>query len=117
LGVPAEDVEDTAQEVFTTVFRKLGSFEGRSSLRTWLCGITISVARNHTRKRRRREELGTPPARSSTTAATDSAESIDLVTRCLGDLDEGLLIVFILAELEQLTAPEIAEVLTLNVNT
>src|SRR2546423_404581 len=57
LGVPHEDVEDTAQEVFTTVFRKLGAFEGRSSLKTWLCGIAIGVARNHTRKRRRREAL------------------------------------------------------------
>src|SRR4051812_14369761 len=109
LGVAHEDVEDTAQEVFTTVFRKLGTFEGRSSLRTWLCGIAIGVARNHTRKRQRREEAGIPTQPAATTSGSESAENIDLVSRCLADLEENLRMVFILAELEQLTAPEIAE--------
>ena len=117
LGVSRDDIEDAAQEVFTTVFRKLATFEGRSSLRTWLCGIAVGVARNHTRKRSRRAELGAPlPARSDTSPA-ESTEALDLVSRCLADLDEGLRMVFVLAELEQLTAPEISEVLTVNVNT
>jgi RNA polymerase sigma-70 factor (ECF subfamily) len=38
------DVEDAVQEVFIRVYRGLGSFEGRSSLSTWIW----SVARNHT---------------------------------------------------------------------
>jgi RNA polymerase sigma-70 factor (ECF subfamily) len=117
LGVSKEDIEDTAQDVFTTVFRKLGTFEGRSSLRTWLCGITVAVARNHTRKRHRREGLGVPAAPPATPSASESTEALDLVSRCLADLDDGLRMVFILAELEKLTAPEIAEVLALNVNT
>lgn len=116
LGVAREDVEDAAQEVFTTVFRKLGAFEGRSSFRTWLCGIAVGVARNHTRKRSRRAELGTPAAPEAH-SPSESAEAHDLVRRCLADLDESLRLVFILAELEQLTAPEIAEALTINVNT
>ena len=116
LGVSRDDIEDVAQEVFTTVFRKLGSFEGRSSLRTWLCGIAVGVARNHTRKRSRREGAGAPLPQASATPA-ENAETLDLVSKCLSELSEELRLVFILAELEQLTAPEIAEVLTINVNT
>jgi RNA polymerase sigma-70 factor (ECF subfamily) len=37
--------------------------------------------------------------------------------RCLDDLDEAKREVFVLAELEQATAPEIAEALQLNLNT
>ena len=117
LGVDGADVEDAAQEVFTTLFRKLGTFAGRSSFRTWLCGIAVGVARNHTRKRSRRAGLGTPASAAGAPSLSESAEAHDLVRRCLDDLDEGLRMVFILAELEQLTAPEIAEALTLNVNT
>jgi RNA polymerase sigma-70 factor (ECF subfamily) len=39
------------------------------------------------------------------------------VARVLGDLDEAKREVFVLGELEQLTAPEIAETLGVNVNT
>jgi RNA polymerase sigma-70 factor, ECF subfamily len=117
LGVPSEDTEDAAQEVFSTVFRKLSAFEGRSSLRTWLCGIAVGVARNHTRKRKRRTGLDAALPQPEATSPAESTEALDLVTRCLEDLDENLRMVFVLAELEQLTAPEIAEVLTVNVNT
>jgi RNA polymerase sigma-70 factor (ECF subfamily) len=117
LGVSTEDVEDAAQEVFTTVFRKLGTFEGRSSLKTWLYGIAVGVARNHTRKRQRRGGVGAPLEAPSVASVSERTEALDLVARCLSELDEGLRMVFILAEQEQLTAPEIAEVLTLNVNT
>lgn len=117
LGVAQEDAEDAAQEVFMTVFRKLSAFEGRSSLRTWLCGIAAGVARNHTRKRRRREVAGRSLWAPGSTSPVENTEALDLVSRCLAQLDESLRMVFVLAELEQLTAPEIAEALTINVNT
>ena len=44
LGVPECDVEDVCQEVFVVVHRKLGDFEGRSSLRTWIYGICARTA-------------------------------------------------------------------------
>ena len=51
MGVPFEDVEDAAQEVWLAVHRQLPLFEGRSSLRTWLFGIVVNVARNRRRTR------------------------------------------------------------------
>ncbi|MCA2978359.1 MAG: sigma-70 family RNA polymerase sigma factor [Myxococcaceae bacterium] len=117
LGVARADVDDAAQEVFLAVYRKLGTFEGRSSLRTWLCGIAVGIARNHTRKTRRREAASEQLPSPGAPRTGEATEALDLVGRCLDELDEPLRMVFVLAELQQLTAPEVAEVLTVNVNT
>ena len=47
LGVPESAIEDVVQEVFLVVHRKLGEFEGRSSMRTWLFGIALLVVRHY----------------------------------------------------------------------
>ena len=63
LGVPESDVEDVCQEVFVVVHRKLGDFEGRSSLRTWIYGICARTASDYRRSGRVRREVVTdaPP--------------------------------------------------------
>lgn len=38
--------DDVAQDVFLTVYRRIGTFRGQSSLRTWLLAITRNVALN-----------------------------------------------------------------------
>ena len=52
-----EEARDLTQEVFLQVYRTLGGFEGRSSLRTWFYRIVVNQARNRQRwwRRRRRE--------------------------------------------------------------
>ncbi|HEY0707983.1 MAG TPA: sigma-70 family RNA polymerase sigma factor, partial [Polyangia bacterium] len=50
-GVPRSAVDDAVQEVFLVVHRKLPTFEGRSSMRTWLWTIVRRVVRDHMRKR------------------------------------------------------------------
>jgi hypothetical protein len=54
LGVDASSLDDVVQEVFVIAHRRLPSFEGRSSVSTWLFGITLRVARDHRRSRARR---------------------------------------------------------------
>jgi RNA polymerase sigma-70 factor (ECF subfamily) len=51
-----EEARDLAQDVFLQVYRMLGRFEGRSSLRTWIYRITVNLCRNRQRSwmRRRR---------------------------------------------------------------
>src|SRR5690606_10420520 len=51
LGVDAAHVEDAVQDVFMVVLSRADGFEGRSSLRTWLYGIALRVARTHRRRR------------------------------------------------------------------
>lgn len=52
-----EEARDVAQEVFLQVYKRLGSFEGRSSLRTWIYRIAINQCHNRRRfwRRRRRD--------------------------------------------------------------
>jgi len=52
-----EEARDVAQEVFLQVYKRLGGFEGRSSLRTWIYRIAINQCHNRRRfwHRRRRD--------------------------------------------------------------
>ena len=52
-----EEAKDLSQDVFLQIFRVLGRFEGRSSLKTWIYRIVVNQCRNRQRwwRRRRRE--------------------------------------------------------------
>lgn len=127
LGVPEASVDDALQEVFLVVHRRLHEFEGRSSLKTWLFGIVLGVARNQRRSARRRapegalasevdDELPSPSGRNPEGSA-QAAEAVRTLHALLDELDEDKRQVFVMADLEELTAPEIAAALSLNVNT
>ncbi|MEZ4451254.1 MAG: RNA polymerase sigma factor [Nannocystaceae bacterium] len=121
LGVPAASVEDTTQEVFLILHRRRGDFRGDSSVRTWLHGITVHVAR------RQRDALWRRAQETSTLAevATPSTPEHDLdrrqALRTLDRLLDGLADeqreVFVLAEVAGCSAPEIATILGVKLNT
>lgn len=126
LGVPDAEVDDAMQEVFMIVHRRLHEFQGRAALRPWVCAIVTRVASDHRRALRRKS----PHAGASVDADTlpderardphDSAvreEGVRRLHRMLDALDDEKRAVFVLAELEQMSAPEIAEALQENVNT
>jgi RNA polymerase sigma-70 factor (ECF subfamily) len=48
LNQPA-DAPDVVQEVFVKVFRNLGQFQGKASLKTWIYRIAVNEAYNHRR--------------------------------------------------------------------
>ena len=122
LGVPEPHVDDAAQEVFMVVHRRLGDFEGRSSLKSWIFAIVLRVASQARRSAQRLAVRALPsdlaaPERDDPYEATAQAQARDLVYQLLEELDDDKRAVFILAELEQLTVPEIAEVLSIKLNT
>ncbi len=45
----AEEAKDVAQDVFLQVYRTLGRFEGRSSLKTWIYRIVVNQCHNRHR--------------------------------------------------------------------
>jgi RNA polymerase sigma-70 factor (ECF subfamily) len=121
LGVPAAQLDDAAQDVFLVVQRKLDRLRPGAAVQSWVFAITVRVASEYRRRgARRRTELldeaiadGAPgPARLH-----ELHESVQLLHEVLGDLDEDKRAVYVLCELEQLSVPEIAEVLGANLNT
>jgi RNA polymerase sigma-70 factor (ECF subfamily) len=122
LGVPDASVEDAVQDVFLVVHRRLAEFAGRSALRTWLFGIVLHVARNHRRRERRKGgcaplEVDVADAGPGPHEEAVTSEAFELLARLLEELDEAKREVFVLGELSQMTAPEIAEALGIPVNT
>lgn len=122
LGVPLSVVDDVVQDVFLVAHRKLAEFEGRSSLRTWLFGITRKVARDYRPNRaaeaRETADLDTlPTADSSPLVLAERAQSAQLLQALLDELEEDRRAAFILVDLEELSVPEAADALGVNVNT
>jgi RNA polymerase sigma-70 factor, ECF subfamily len=129
LGVHEGAVDDVVQETFLVVHRRLAEFEGRSSVKTWLFGIVLRVVRDHRRHLRRKEphsmrpEAPTDP--ETLTASPEQGpheravktEAVRALHAILDELDDEKRELFILAELEQMTAPEMAEALGVNLNT
>jgi RNA polymerase sigma-70 factor (ECF subfamily) len=52
MGVPRQEIEDVASEVFYKVFRSLHRYEPSHALSTWLYRITVNAALDHRRARR-----------------------------------------------------------------
>jgi RNA polymerase sigma-70 factor (ECF subfamily) len=125
LGVSPDAVDDVAQDVFLVVHRRLAEFEGRAELRTWLYSIVLHTVRDQRRlvRRKRRPEVGAEPLESSVEPSggpheeAERAEEVRRLYALLDELDEDLRDVFVLSELEELSAPEIAQVTGANVNT
>jgi RNA polymerase sigma-70 factor (ECF subfamily) len=122
LGVPPASLDDVVQDVFVVVHRRLPDFEGRSSVKTWLFGIVLRISRDHRRAVRRKGGLapldeGMADGRPSPLEATVQSEALQRIHDLLGELDDAKREVWIMAEFEQMTVPEIAEVLGINHNT
>ena len=120
-GVPAAALDDAAQEVFAVVHRRLSEFDGRTSLRSWLWGIARRVASGHQRTehraQRRLEVVSAPEPIAAPDEALARAQNVALVERCLAAIDDDHREVFLLAEIEGCSAPEIVEMLGIKLNT
>jgi len=110
-GLREPDLDDGLQEVFLVVHRRLPTFQGRSSLRTWLYGISWRVAVAHLRRVRhvRETSMAELPEPRHDGATTDLDIRRDLL-RALDTLDDDQRAVFVLYEIEQLGMKEVAEI-------
>jgi RNA polymerase sigma-70 factor, ECF subfamily len=118
-GTPEALLEDAAQEVFVVVHRRLAEWQGRAAITTWLFAIARRVASAQRRRGDRRTEtlVDEPAGDADTFADMSRAQAAATVMRILEQMDEDKRIVFALVELEQLSVPEVARILELNLNT
>lgn len=124
LGVSENAVDDVVQDVFLVVHRRLRDFEGRSSMKTWIFGITLRVISDHRRTIRRKGGLAPLPddevlgdRGEGPVAALEKRQAARVLHALLEELDDEKRTVFVLAELEELGAKEIAELVGVPVNT
>ncbi|MFT3771766.1 MAG: sigma-70 family RNA polymerase sigma factor [Minicystis sp.] len=124
MGVPPAQVDDAVQEVFVVVHRRLGEFEGRAALTTWLYRIVARVAM-HARRSALRKGIADPEDPDAIAGEEADgphehaarAEGMRTLRRVLDELDDDKRIVFVLAEYEELSVRDIAAALDENVNT
>ena len=128
------DCCDVVQEVFLKVFRNIGSFQGKSSLKTWIYRISVNEAHNHRRwfSRHKRPEVGfeageegnspnyqeilPDPGRSAFDLAADH-ETQALIEDALWDLNPAFREAVVLRDIEDLSYEEIADVLQVSLGT
>ncbi|EDM74559.1 hypothetical protein PPSIR1_29153 [Plesiocystis pacifica SIR-1] len=123
LGVPEHALDDACQDVFLVAARRLDDFEGRSSMKTWLFGIAMRVVRSHRRSawrhRRKVDALAAAapllrPVSERPHARQDAQRTL---AQLLAELGEEQRSIYVLVELEGLSAVEVARGFGLNVNT
>lgn len=127
------DACDVAQEVFLKIFRNVGNFQEKSSLRTWIFRIAVNEAHNHRRwfaRHCKREvaieksedernyslEHAPDPGRSPFDQALDS-ETRALIERALAEINPVFRAAVVLRDIENLSYEEIAEILQVSLGT
>lgn len=118
------DVDDLAQQVFIAIHKALPKFRGDSEVTTWIYGISTRVVLQHLRGRRRyRAMIDRFEAASSfgSAATPTSPEETAAQRQALRRVWGALLrikperrVVFVLYEIEGLSAPEIAQALQIS---
>lgn len=112
--------DDLAQEVFIRAFRALVGFEGRSAFGTWLYRIAYNIYLNNRTRVRRFCELPDDYAHVAAPESSLSAPRSDLrrdLSAAIEALPERYRAVVVLYYLEEVTYPEIADILAVPLGT
>lgn len=121
-GVPRTDADDAAQEVFLVLHRRFSDYDGRASFQRWLAGIARRVASDRRRasarkSRRLRLVAASVEAPPGLVRRLERAEAVSFIDRFIQSLPESRRLVFLSAEVQGMTAPEIAEAYGVKLNT
>lgn len=125
------DAQDVTQEVFVQVMRKLPSFRGEAAFPTWLYRVAVNAALAFRRKRAVREEhrlqssiedfcehgARLTPVRHWVHEPEQPVldrETHELIEEAIASLPEGYRDVFVLADVEELSNAEIAQMLDIS---
>jgi RNA polymerase sigma-70 factor (ECF subfamily) len=125
------DAEDVTQDVLMQVVRKLDTFRGEAQFPTWLHRVTVNTALAHRAKRARRQEhevheepdqvtrdgQHAQPARPWNVAPDQLAinhETQQLLEQAIADMPEMYRDVYVLADVEGMSNPEIGALLGLS---
>lgn len=127
LGVPASAADDVVQDVFLVLHRRLAEYDGRASMQSWVYGILANTVRDYRRAYRRKqaplvatqrdEDWGPASSRGSPELRAERGQDVALLMELLDELPEAQRELIVLADLEQLSVPEICSCIGGNSNT
>jgi RNA polymerase sigma-70 factor (ECF subfamily) len=122
LGLPESDADDAAQQVFITASRRVSDMRGGSE-RAFLYGVAVNTAAKWRETSARRREEPEAELERMEASVPSAEELLDrrnarlLLDALLDAMPLELRVVFVLYEIEQQTAPEIAEALAIPLGT
>jgi len=133
LGNRAE-AEDLSQDIFITVFKRIETFRGDSSLSTWLYRVTVNHCKNRIKYLSRRHDLmkreyddatecGRGDGRAVAGAVHRPDEIVEamqtegLIQKALESIDEDHRTILILREIECMSYTQIGEIMLLEEGT
>lgn len=118
------EAEDVTQEVFITLFRKIGGFRGEAAFTTWLHRLTVNQVLMHFRKRkaRKEEQAEDDTEQTDTGGRVDGTHTMPLIDRialdaALEQLPPGYRAAFVLYDIEGYEHEEVARLLGCAVGT
>jgi RNA polymerase sigma-70 factor (ECF subfamily) len=125
LGVEAESMDDVVQEVFIVVHQRLHTLERPEAIRSWIYGVVRRTVSHYHRARRAKSLSGAPVVDADSLETnvptpfelTEQSGQVKLLETLLLELTPNQREVFVLAEIHELSAPEIAEALEIPLNT
>jgi RNA polymerase sigma-70 factor, ECF subfamily len=122
LGVATRDLEDVTHEVFLSVYRKLADFDCQRPLRPWLFSFAFRAASDYRKLARHRVELigiegDAEAAEPSAVETLISEEDRRLIEAALLRVPLERRALLLLHEVDGFTIPEVAEALSLPLNT
>ncbi len=116
------EIDDLVQIVFSRAFVALESFEGKSTISTWLYRITVNTTHNLMRQRFRRDRMQRAvrwfdSGRGADRVQPSKVEARDEAQRILERLRPELRQIFVLYHYEGLTLQEISEIVERPIST
>lgn len=111
------DADDLAQDALVKAYRSFGSFDGRSSLTTWLYTVARNQFLDHRRSklfhwRSRESELSDfdPSSLPNAEQLLDERQKVETLWKALRRIDEKFRTPLVLAEIDGLGYEQIAEI-------
>ncbi len=124
-----EDAEEVLQDVFVTIYKKLGAFEGKSAFSSWLYRITVNTALMLIRKRKQTPTISVEEislsVKESWTGDTSANANVNYIStqhelramldQAVGKLPEEYRSIFLMRDVDGLSNQEVGEILGMSV--
>ncbi|MCO6429597.1 MAG: sigma-70 family RNA polymerase sigma factor [Deltaproteobacteria bacterium] len=125
-----EDAEEVMQDVFTTIYKKIDGFQGKSAFSSWLYRIVVNAAFMKLRKRKQSNTISiedlAPAVRQfcmerenlfheRSDSLASSKELRDMLQGAINRLPRQYRAVFVLRDVDGLSNQEVSEILQLSI--